>query len=252
MELGLRGKTALITGGTSGIGRATSVLFAREGMNVAANYSRDDRKAMTLTKELRGAPGKIRAVRGDVSSAADVRRFTEETLAAFGTIDVLVHAAGIPTPEPETEEAWDRVMRVHLYSCYHLRETVVPVMRERKSGTVVIVSSLCAHTSASNSYCCAMAGKICFARGLARDLAPLGIRVNSVSPGTLFTPMLGYFSSEERLAFTREKIPLCAANNGYPQGEEAARVILFLASDLARHVTGRDIVVDGGQSLAHA
>ena len=247
--LKVEGKKALITGGTSGIGRATALLFLEFGIDVAANYSKNDEKAKSLVEEAKGKKGRLITVKGDVSDYETVRRIVEEVIKEFGTIDFLVHSAGIPTPQPDTPENWDRVMRVHLYSCYNLEKFVVPIMKEKKDGKIVIVSSLCAHSTGKNAYSCSMAGKICFAKGLAKELAPFNINVNTVSPGTIFTPMLEYIPEEERIKMTKENIPLYHGKEGYPKGEEVASVILFLVSDLSRHITGQDIIVDGGQFI---
>ncbi|NOZ64873.1 MAG: SDR family oxidoreductase [Caldiserica bacterium] len=250
MELKLKGKKALITGGTSGIGRATSIIFAEAGIDVAVNYCRNDEKAFSLMQELSNKPGKAILAKGDISDYQETRKVVEKAVSEFGTIDILVHSAGIPTPEGDTPENWDRVMRVHLYSCYNLEKFVVPIMKKKKSGKIVIVSSLTAHTCGYNAYCVAQAGKICFAKGLAKDLAPYNINVNTVSPGTIFTPMLEpYIPAEKRREFTEENIPLYKSKPGYPEGKEVAKVILFLASSLAEHITGEDIIVDGGQFI---
>ena len=250
MELGVKGKKALITGGTSGIGRATSIIFAEEGIDIAVNYSRNEKKALSLMKELKNKAGRTILVKGDVGDYNEVRKVVENVIKEFGTIDILVHSAGIPTPEGDTPENWDRVMRVHLYSCYNLGKFVVPLMKKQRSGKIIIVSSLTAHTCGSNAYCVSHAGKICFAKGLAKELAPYNINVNTVSPGTIFTPMLEpYIPADKRREFTEKNIPLYKSKPGYPEGEEVARVILFLASNLANHITGEDIRVDGGQFI---
>jgi len=250
VDLKLKGKKALITGGSSGMGRETAIMLAGEGADVAINYSRNDEKASSLVKELEKSEGKIVLVKGDVGEYRQTEKIVKKTVEKIGGIDILVHSAGIAQPREDTPENWDRVMKVHLYSCYNLRKFAVPVMKEKKGGTIIIVSSIAAHDPGSNAYCVAMAGKICFAKGLTKELAPFNINVNTVSPGTIFTPMLDPFIPEnKRREFAENNIPLYKNRAGYPQGDEIARVILFLASDLGRHMTGEDIKVDGGQFI---
>lgn len=250
MDLGLEGKKALITGGSSGMGEAAARLFVEEGVDVAINYSRNDEKAKKLLSEIEGKKGKVILVKGDVGEYKEVERIVKEVKNNFGRIDILVHCAGIAQPKEDTPENWDKVMKVHIYSCYYLDKFISPIMMEQKSGKIIIISSIAAHTCGDNAYCVAMAGKICYAKGLARKLAPYNVNVNTISPGTIFTPMLDPFIPEEkRREFTEKNIPLYKNKEGYPEGIEIGKVILFLASDLSSHITGEDIKVDGGQFI---
>ena len=250
MDLKLRGKKALITGGTSGIGGAVSLLLAEEGADIGINYSRNDEKALSLMKELEGKRGKAILVKGDVYDYGEVRKIVDKVMKEFSTIDILVHSAGIPTPKEDNIENWNRLLSVHLTSCYNLYKFVSPIMKKEKRGKIIIVSSLCAYTGGVSAYCPAKAGMISFAKGLARELAPYNINVNTVSPGTIFTPMLEPDIPEKmRRKFTEENIPIYKSRKGYPRGEEVAKVILFLSSHMANHITGEDIRVDGGQFI---
>jgi len=250
IELGLKGKKALITGGSSGMGEAATRLFVEEGVDVAINYSRNEEKARELLSELEGKKGKAILVKGDVSNYDEVKKIVDEVMENFGKIDILVHCAGIAQPKEDTPENWDKVMKVHLYSCYNLGKLISPIMMKQKSGRIIIISSIAAHTTGESAYCVAMAGKKCYAKGLAKKLAPYNINVNTISPGTIFTPMLDPFiPPEKRREFTENNIPIYKNKEGYPEGIEIAKVILFLASDLASHITGEDIKVDGGQFI---
>ncbi|MCM8820704.1 MAG: SDR family oxidoreductase, partial [Candidatus Omnitrophica bacterium] len=177
-------------------------------------------------------------------------KVVDEVINKFGTIDILVHSAGIAQPKEDTPENWDKVMKVHLYSCYNLGKLVSPVMMNQKTGKIIIISSFAAHMTDISAYSVAMAGKICYAKGLAKKLAPYNINVNTVSPGNIFTPMLDPFIPvEKRREFSEQNIPLYKGREGYPEAIEVAKVVLFLASDMARHITGEDIKVDGGQFI---
>jgi 3-oxoacyl-[acyl-carrier protein] reductase len=249
MELGLKGKKALITGGTSGFGKETAKLFLKEGVSCALNYFHNDEKAKQTYDELKEI-GDVFIIKGDVGDYKETERIVNEVLKRFWTIDILVHSAGIAQPKEDTPENWDLVMRTHLYSCYNLCKLISPIMIEKKSGKIIIVSSIAAHTTGDNAYCVAMAGKICYAKGLAKKLAPYNINVNTVSPGNIFTPMLDPFiPKEKRREFAEQNIPLYKSREGYPEAIEIAKVILFLASDLSSHITGEDIKIDGGQFI---
>ncbi len=249
MELGLKGKKALITGGTSGFGKETAKLFLEEGVSVAINYVQNDERAKQAYEELK-EKGKVIVVKGDVGDYKETERVVNKVLDSFGTIDILVHSAGIAQPKEDTPENWDRVIKTHLYSCYNLGKLISPIMIKQKRGKIIIISSFAAHMTDSNAYSVAMAGKICYTKGLAKTLAPYSINVNSVSPGNVFTPMLDPFIPvEKRREFTEAHIPLYKGRDGYPEAIEVAKVILFLASDMAGHITGEDIKVDGGQFI---
>ncbi|MCM8803745.1 MAG: SDR family oxidoreductase [Candidatus Omnitrophica bacterium] len=249
MDFGLKGKKALITGGTSGMGKESVKLLLKEGVYVAINYFHNDKKANETYEELKKF-GELILVKGDVGNYKECEKVVNEVLKNFGTIDILVHCAGIAQPNEDTPENWDLVIKTHLYSCYNLDKHISPIMIEKKSGKIIIISSIGAHSTWPNAYCAAMAGKICYAKGLAKKLAPFGINVNTISPGTIFTPMLDPFIPvEKRREFTEKNIPLYKSKNGYPTAIEIAKVVLFLCSDLSSHITGEDIKVDGGEFI---
>lgn len=249
MELGLKGKNALITGGTSGFGKETARLLLEEGVSVALNYVQNDERAKKTYEELK-EKGKVIVVKGDVGEYKEAEKIVDEVLKNFGRIDILVHSAGIAQPKEDTPENWDKVMKTHLYSCYNLGKLISPVMIKQKGGKIIIISSFVAHTTGNYAYAVSMAGKICYAKGLAKALAQYNINVNTVSPGNVFTPMLDPFIPvEKRREFTENNIPLYKNRDGYPEAIEVAKVILFLASDMASHITGEDIKVDGGQFI---
>lgn len=249
MDLGLKGKKALITGGTSGMGKESARLLLKEGVSVAINYFHNDEKAEKTYNELKET-GEVILIKGDVGDYKECEKIVNEVINKFGRIDILVHCAGIAQPKDDTPQNWDLVLKTHLYSCYNLGKIVSSYMIKQKSGKIIIISSIAAHTPDDAAYCVAMAGKICYAKGLARRLAPYNINVNTISPGTIFTPMLDPFIPEEkRRDFTEKHIPIYKNKEGYPEAIEIAKVVLFLSSDLSSHITGEDIKVDGGQFI---
>ncbi len=250
MESGLKGKKALITGGSRGIGRAAALALSKEGVNLAINYFQNKRAADSLIRKVKKDKVEAFALQSDVGDFLQVKKMVEEIEKRFEYLDIWVHSAGIPCLGDKKIEDWDRVMKVQLYSVYYLSKFIVPMMKKRKRGKIVIISSLCAHTSGADSYASAMAGKTCFALGLAKRLAPFNINVNVISPGTIFTDMIDYIPIKERRKFTEENIPIYKSRKGIPGPEEVARVIVFLVSEASRHITGADIPVNGGQFIA--
>ncbi len=251
--LGLARKKALVTGGSRGIGRSATLHLVRAGADVAINYIENANAAANVVQDARslGSEGTF-AVRADVAEDHEVARLVREVLNEFGRIDILIHSAGIAQPTPLTPDTWDRVMRVHLYSTFYLCQEIAPIMKRQGGGKIVIIGSIMAHQCWAEAYSTAMAGKICYAKGLAKELAPYNINVNVVSPGTIFTDMLDPFiPKEKRREVTEQQIPIYRARGGVPGPDDVGKVIAFLASDLAAHIVGEDIQVNGGQ-FVHA
>lgn len=250
-ELGLRGKRALITGGSRGIGRSAALLLAAEGADVAINYVANEQAAEDVVRRA-GAHGvAAHALGADVSDPEQAARVVAEGCDRLGGLDVFVHSSGIGAAADATVDDWERMIRVQLSSTFYLCREVAPILREQGSGAMVVVGSIAARGTGTMSYHTAMAGKLCYTLGLARRLAPHGVRVNVVSPGQVMTDMTrDWLGSEEAChRFAQEKIPLYQRREGYPTADEVGKVILFLVSDLASHVTGADVPVNGGQQI---
>ena len=193
---------------------------------------------------------KALSLQADVADPAAAEKLVKDALAALGGLDILVHAAGIANLTPPTPENFDRTMKVHLHSTHYLCRAVMPLFRQQKSGSIVILSSIEAHSNSASAYSAAMAGKAAYMRGLRRAAAAANIRVNAVAPGTIWTEMLDpFFPPEARREQTEKVIPLWRSREGIPGPDEVAKVILFLVSDLASHITGQDIWVNGGQDI---
>ncbi|MDC6165966.1 SDR family NAD(P)-dependent oxidoreductase [Paucibacter sp. XJ19-41] len=247
----LAGKVALITGAGSGIGRATALLFAREGARVAV-CDRDPAGGEATVAAVRGAGGEAVFVEADVARAADCERAVRQTLAAFGRLDVLFNNAGITRRANvvDTSEAdWDAVMAVNVKSIFLMSKYAVPVMAEQGGGSIINAGSGWGLVGGKDavSYCAAKGAVVNMTRAMAVDHGPQQIRVNSVCPGDTDTAMLRDEAAQLGLAETA----LVEAGHARPlmrvgQAEEIAQVVLFLASDRASFVTGSAYVVDGG------
>ncbi|MEO3811820.1 3-oxoacyl-ACP reductase family protein [Sphaerisporangium sp. B11E5] len=241
MDIRLDGKTALVTGGARGIGRAVTLGLAKAGANVLACYRSESAAAEELAHELKGIPGEHRLIRADVSDADAVGRLVEECRTAFGHLDVIVNNAGAISHIPFAElgrDEWQRILDTNLTGAFDVTQQALPLLRSGSS--LVFVGSkvamvglpLRAHYTASKA---ALVG---FARTLCKELGPRGIRVNVVAPGIIDTTDL----PPDRAAQYERIISL--GRLGRP--EEIAAVVAFLASDLASYITGETINVDGG------
>jgi NAD(P)-dependent dehydrogenase (short-subunit alcohol dehydrogenase family) len=247
----LSGSTALITGGTSGIGRATAELFASLGAAVAFT-GRDTDRGTEVSELIRAAGGEALFLPADVRSAADCARAVEETLAAFGRIDVLVNNAGTYVPNDTvgcTEEEWDQQVDTSLKGTFLMSKAVLPHMIERGGGAIVNNASGWGLVGGAEAvaYCAAKGGIVVMTKAMAIDHGPQGIRVNAVCPGDTETPM--EYADAERKGWTWERYEEWASER--PLGrmgtaEEVAKAILFLASDESSFITGTALPVDGG------
>jgi len=250
----LAGKVVIVTGASSGFGRATAIGVAGEGASVvvADLDEQGGRETCTLVDK---AGGEAELLVGDIATEAGARAMMDGTLARFGTVDVLVNNAGIASGLFEDtwdapEERWDRIIRVNLKSVYLCSRAVIPVLLAKGGGSIVNVASIAATRSVGGSpYAAAKAGILGYTRHVAAELAARGVRMNCVSPGFMRTPMttgerlgLDESAQEERLAAMGRRVPM--QRTGTVQ--DIAAAIVYLASDDSVYVTGQEIVVDGG------
>ncbi len=239
-------KTAIVTGGSRGIGAAAALLLAREGWRVAVGCHRHPDRARALCDRLRREGREAVPFCGDVSSVAEMEAQVQAVVERWGQIDLLVNNAGIAQQKlftDITEAEWDRMFAVNAKGLYACCRAVVPGMIRRHSGNIINVSSMWGQAGASCEvhYSAAKAAVIGFTKALAKELGPSGIRVNCVAPGVIATEMNANLDGET-LDALREETPL--GTIGTP--EEAARAILWLAGDGASFVTGQVIGVNGG------
>ena len=250
----LQDKVAIITGAATGIGRATALLFAKEGASVVvADINEDDAQRTVADIEDKG--GSARFVQTDVSEAEDVQALMERSAEEMGGIDVIVNNAGAQRSGAVTEfeeSEWDLLMRVNPRSCFLGAKYGVPYLRERGGGSIVNVSSLAGLKGGPGmtAYSASKGAIIAFTRALAEELAPDNIRANSVCPGWIDTPFnepaiefMGGRAQQEEMV--QQTVPL--KRQGTP--EEIAPGILYLASNASSYVTDQELVTDGGLFL---
>jgi len=248
----LNAKVALVTGASSGIGRAAAEALAASGARVAINFHRNEAGAEAARAEIVSRGGDAVVVQADVTRASDVESLVERTIAEFGPIDILVNNAGSLIERLRilelTEERWDEVIDLNLKSAFLCSKAVAGSMMERKTGAIINVSSIAGRTGGalgSIHYSTAKGGLITFTKGLAKELAPFGVRVNAISPGVIDTRYHEQFSSPEMMKTYAGMIPL--GTIGTPA--EVASVICFLASDAASYLAGETIEINGGMFM---
>ena len=251
-HLDLRGKVALVTGASSGIGRATAVALAECGAAVAVNFHRNESGAEATRAEVANAGGRAVVIQADVTRASDVSALVGRVVEELGPVDILVNNAGSLVERLKilelTEERWDEVIDLNLKSAFLCSQAVAASMMERKTGAIVNVSSIAGRNGGalgSIHYSTAKGGLITLTKGFAKELAPYGVRVNAVSPGVIDTPYHERFSTPEAMKAYVGGIP--AGRVGAP--EEVASVITFLASDAASYLCGETIEINGGMLM---
>lgn len=249
--LTLEGKKTLITGGSRGIGAETAILFAKSGSDVAITYASRKYAAEEVQDKVRSLGRECLAFQADFSKKEDSLKMTGLILEAWGHIDVLVNNAGIWTYGEMGSmdgKVWQETIKVNLDSIFYVCNAVVPSMKARKRGWIINVSSTAGvRGEAYHSHYAASKGAIIsLTKSLAAELGPFGIRVNCVAPGWVDTDMCAdAFSDKEFRKEVENSIPL----QRIPIPEDIAGPILFLASNLARHITGEVLNVNGGSIL---
>ncbi len=250
--LDLTGKVALVTGASSGIGKATAEVFANLGAHVAIGYHRNQSGAEQVRDRIVAAGGKAVVIGGDMRKPVEIRSVVERATGALGPIDLLINNAGslvkrLPLRDL-TEEGLDDILNVNLKSAIMCSQAVAPSMIERRAGAIVNVVSIAAHNGGgpgAGPYSASKAALIAFTKSLAKELAQYGIRVNAISPGVIDTPFHEVFSTPEMIANFVKGIPMGRVG----QSIECAKVIAFLASDAASYMTGETVEVNGGQFM---
>jgi len=247
----LEGKNALISGGSQGIGTATSLEFAREGANVCLLYRKHEAEAQRIADEIRAMGRKALPLQCDIASFSDAEKVVNTAVSEFGRLDILVNNAGMNWDGVSwkmTEEQWDRVIEVNLKGYFNFVRHVAPLFRDQKYGKIVNITSINGLRGkfGQTNYSAAKAGIIGFTKALAKELGPFGINVNAIAPGLIETAMLTESEARDKvIGMALNEMALKRVGNP----EDVAAVIAFFASDKARHVTGEVIKVDGGQYI---
>ena len=249
--LSLEGQVAIVTGGGTGIGRAIALEFAEVGADVVVAGRRLDRLD-EVAGEIKDCGQRCLAVQTDVSERSQVENLVEQTIDEFGVIDILVNNAATTSKfrgsfVDHPEEVWDQHFEVNFKGYFHCSQLVGKKIIERKKGNIINVASVGGfvhHQSTATPYSVSKAGMLVNAKGLSHELAPHGIRVNSIAPGYVDTD-LGPRSDGHKI----EDIAAATILGRIAAPRDIAHIALFLASDLSRHVVGETIVADGGGYL---
>ncbi|MBP9015259.1 MAG: 3-oxoacyl-ACP reductase FabG [Candidatus Atribacteria bacterium] len=241
--------TALVTGGSRGIGRAIALSLAQSGAQVAVNYLQKEEAAQEVVKEIESWGSKAIKVKGDVSQKKEVEKMIEQIHQELGPIDILVNNAGIGDPSYSSalsveEETWDKILAVNLRGVFLVSQAVLPDMISKKWGRIINISSTSGITGGTSGvhYAAAKGGVIALSKALSQEFAPYGITVNVVAPSKIDTDLLRSVTPPGKEKEVIKKIPV--GRLGSPQ--DVAEAVLFFSREEASFITGQVLVVSGG------
>jgi len=244
-----RGRVAIVTGGSRGIGRAIVKELASRGASVAFTYSKNRELADALVAEIEGAGGKASGYQADVTDSGAAERLVKEVKGTLGSVDYLVNNAGVTRDKlimMMSEEDWDQVLDTNLKGVFNVTKPSVSVMVRQRRGAILNISSISGVVGmpGQTNYSASKAGLIGFTKALAKEIAKRNITVNALALGLIETDMTGALADEYRQKMI-EQIPL----GRYGNVEEVAKIAAFLLSDEARYITGQVIQADGGLAI---
>jgi 3-oxoacyl-[acyl-carrier protein] reductase len=246
----LHDQVALITGASRGIGAACARLFAEAGANIGLAYHSRDDQAQVVKTEVEQLDRQALLLKGDVAEYSTAKDHVQQVVDTFGKVDILVNNAGVWTyleTGAGAEAGWDRTIAVNLKSVFNYTDAVVPFMKKAGSGNIIHISSTAGQRGEAfhSHYAATKGGIIAYTKSLAVELAP-DIRVNSVAPGWVDTDMSDEVLGDSTL---RQEVVAGIPLKRLPPAEDLAGPVLFLASDLSRHITGEILNVNGGAVL---
>ncbi len=249
MDLELKDKVAIVTGGSRGIGAAIAIELAREGVDVAINYRKSEEQAKQVKETIESFGRRCLPVKADTSSFQDAQNMVKKVLDEFGRLDILVNNAGVNWDGvvwKMTEEQWDTVININLKGYFNYIRACAPIFKEQRSGKIINLTSINGLRGkfGQSNYSAAKAGIIGLTKAVARELGKYNVNVNAVAPGMIMTEMYETVPEDVKQKALEE---IVLGRAGDPR--EVAWVVVFLASDRARHITGEVIKVDGGQYI---
>lgn len=251
LNYNLQGKVALVSGASRGIGAAIALRLAREGADVAVNYVKDEQNAQKVVQSIREMGRRALVIQADVSQPEPVREMVRQALDEWGHIDILVSNAGAGTGGPigdTTDEAWERVFGVNVRGLFNLAREIMPLMKARRSGKIVAISSIVGKTGRSMlsvgpaTYAGAKAAIVGYVRAMAREGAPYGVNVNCIRPGWIDTE--DHLKNIPDDARQRAILEMPLGRTGRP--EDIAGAVAFLVSEDSAYITGATLDVNGG------
>ena len=245
----LKGKVALVTGGSMGIGTAISLDLAQNGADVALTYRRHGDEAKAIVEKINKMGRKGKEYQVDVSDFGSVQKLVQQVLEEFGRIDILINNAGMNWDGvvwKMTEEQWDAVINVDLKGTFNFIRAISPHFREQKSGKIINITSINGLRGkfGQTNYSAAKAGAIGLTKAVAKEMGKYNVNVNAVAPGMILTDMYKDLPEDFKTKAAEETV-----FNRLGEPEDIAHLVTFLASEMGRHITGEIIKVDGGQYI---
>jgi 3-oxoacyl-[acyl-carrier protein] reductase len=245
----LKGKVALVTGGSMGIGTAISLDLAQNGADVALTFRRHEEEAKAVVEKIKGMGRRGKAYKVDVSVFEDAQELVKDLMEEFGHLDILVNNAGMNWDGvvwKMTEEQWDKVISVDLKGTFNFIRAAAPVFKEQKSGKIINITSINGLRGkfGQTNYSAAKAGTIGLTKAVAKEMGKYNVNVNSVAPGMILTDMFKDLPEEFKQKAADETV-----FNRLGEPGDIAHLVTFLSTEKSRHITGEVIKVDGGQYI---